>query len=90
MKKFTLMMIALLTVLVVNAAAPVKKVNLQGLRPMVQQNQVPVAMGQVKQAPASLPVQHVHHAAKESRLARPVRPEHREYLACPDLDIYIL
>lgn len=54
MKKFTLMMIALLTVLVVNAAAPVKKVNLQGLRPMVQQNQVPVAMGQVKQAPASL------------------------------------
>ena len=54
MKRFTLMMIALLTVLVVNAAAPVKNVNLKGMKPIALQNQVPVAMGQVKQAPASL------------------------------------
>lgn len=54
MKRFTLMMIALLTVLVVNAAAPVKKVDLKGMKPIAQQNLKPVAMGKVEQAPASL------------------------------------
>lgn len=72
------MMIALLTVLVVNAAAPVKNVNLKGMKPIAQQNQMPVAMGQVKQAPASL-------ASKMAASAKAKAPKRKAIASANDL-----
>ena len=44
----------------------------------------------VEKAASALPVQHVHHASQQGRLARSVWSEHREYLARFHNYIYVL